>query len=131
MIIILTGKHHLLNRSTSSCNVLLISRLLESTRTIVNFHDVSQEEDRLNYHFQQQRSLEHEAINSAITSYGLKQTQKNLPIYSDEDSSSDEQLQFQPSTSSSSFETSNVDQNSSLEDAAINSAINSYGLRKE
>ena len=101
---------------------------MESTRTIIS-HDVSQEEDRLNYHFQnqQQRSLENEAINSAITSYGLKQSQKNLPIYSDEDSSSDEVQQL-PSTSSSS---SNVDQNSSLEDAAISSAICSYGLRKK
>lgn len=86
--------------------------------------DVSQEVERLNYfHSQQQRSLENEAINSAITSIGLQQQpQKDIPIYSDEDSSTDEQL---PCTSR------NVDQNSSIEDAAINSAISSYGLRRK
>jgi hypothetical protein len=81
--------------------------------------------------------VEDEAINSAISSFGLSKSQM-LPIYSDEDSSSDENF-FRPSTSSlspsssASCSSSNIEKqlpNNSLEDAAIDSAISSFGLRK-
>lgn len=107
-----------------------INRLLESTRTLIS-DDLSQEEDRLIHHFQNQQRVENEAIEASINRFGLQATcsHKNQPIYSDEDSSADELIQL-PTTSSSPSTSSALDQNSSFEDVAINSAISSYGLRK-
>lgn len=98
-----------------------IFRLLESTR---KFLEASEE-----------LSVENEAINSAIGTFGLKK--QTFDMFEDNNTSDDSNL---PSTSSqspsssrqhhSSSSTSSTDTTLALESEAINSAIGLYGLHK-